>query len=447
MTIKDVEKLTGLTAKSIRYYEQKGLFTVERNEENDYRNYTEVEVNRLKKIKLLRYLDFTVEDIKQVLETEKKDVQRILRQKAEDFSLQRDRCKDKQEWCLSLAKDYEQSDEMLDKIMADYSEAIDVLESDELAEIEEDLKDAAMPSFPLTFLHTLMFSGPVMWLFININDGKLEDLMINAILAVVCTVLITLSWVYYFIQYRKYKDRVKKKNRANLWVLPGTILLIVLGMTVMIWLMSGVESLLVTEGYYFLQYHPLTERFLAWFVMLPLLLAIMLLVAKLSRKNQKEMDKMGDLLYLWNRMGKWKWLAVAGWLIGLYCCLTSVTVVTPDSIICHSPLHPMGVAYSYSDVEQIITGFGQETFTFDAYNRKGEFYYQIVLDGKMITFHGSSWNEEIERYNEDTYLWIEEFDQALLNLGIAKTGDITGYQNCDLAQKYLERFIRIIENK
>lgn len=34
MTIKDVEKITGLTAKSIRYYEDKGLLKVERNEEN-----------------------------------------------------------------------------------------------------------------------------------------------------------------------------------------------------------------------------------------------------------------------------------------------------------------------------------------------------------------------------------------------------------------------------
>lgn len=36
MTIKDVEKRTGLTAKSIRYYESKGLITVARNDDNDY---------------------------------------------------------------------------------------------------------------------------------------------------------------------------------------------------------------------------------------------------------------------------------------------------------------------------------------------------------------------------------------------------------------------------
>ena len=64
MTIKDAEKLTGLTAKSIRLYESKGLITVDRNEENDYRNYTEENINQLKRIKVYRYFDFSIDEIK-----------------------------------------------------------------------------------------------------------------------------------------------------------------------------------------------------------------------------------------------------------------------------------------------------------------------------------------------------------------------------------------------
>ena len=69
MTIKDVEKITGLTAKSIRYYEDKGLIKVERNEENSYRTYSEANVERLKWIKLLRYLEFSIEEIRVFFET------------------------------------------------------------------------------------------------------------------------------------------------------------------------------------------------------------------------------------------------------------------------------------------------------------------------------------------------------------------------------------------
>ena len=54
MKIRDVAELTGLTAKSIRYYETKGLLEVQRDADNAYRNYTEENVSELKRIKLLR---------------------------------------------------------------------------------------------------------------------------------------------------------------------------------------------------------------------------------------------------------------------------------------------------------------------------------------------------------------------------------------------------------
>ncbi len=37
MKIKDVEKLTGLSQRSIRLYEEKGLLEVRRDEDNQYR--------------------------------------------------------------------------------------------------------------------------------------------------------------------------------------------------------------------------------------------------------------------------------------------------------------------------------------------------------------------------------------------------------------------------
>ena len=44
MRIKEVEKTTGLTAKAIRLYESKGLLSVGRESENDYRDYTPEDV-------------------------------------------------------------------------------------------------------------------------------------------------------------------------------------------------------------------------------------------------------------------------------------------------------------------------------------------------------------------------------------------------------------------
>ena len=44
MKINKVEELVGITKKNIRFYEEKGLITPARNEENRYREYSEEDV-------------------------------------------------------------------------------------------------------------------------------------------------------------------------------------------------------------------------------------------------------------------------------------------------------------------------------------------------------------------------------------------------------------------
>ncbi len=66
MFIKEVEEITGITAKNIRFYEKEGLLTPERNEQNQYRNYSEEDIRILKEIKLLRKFDISLQDIKNI---------------------------------------------------------------------------------------------------------------------------------------------------------------------------------------------------------------------------------------------------------------------------------------------------------------------------------------------------------------------------------------------
>ena len=64
MRIKEVEERTGLTAKAICLYESKGLLNVARDNENDYRDYTEEDVERLKMIAFVREMDISIPGIK-----------------------------------------------------------------------------------------------------------------------------------------------------------------------------------------------------------------------------------------------------------------------------------------------------------------------------------------------------------------------------------------------
>ena len=105
------------------------------------------------------------------------------------------------------------------------------------------------------------------------------------------------------------------------------------------------------------------------------------------------------------------------------------------------------MVYEYSEIESISTGFGDKNFAIAEYKRKGNFFYQITLDGRIITFHVPNVNEDIERYQEDSYLLLEEFDQALRKLKIPKKASEKGYENCELDQEFVDRFLRIINTK
>ncbi len=63
MTISDIEYLTGMTRANIRFYEEQGFISPERAS-NGYRNYVKEDVEVLKRIKLLRTLHLSLEEIK-----------------------------------------------------------------------------------------------------------------------------------------------------------------------------------------------------------------------------------------------------------------------------------------------------------------------------------------------------------------------------------------------
>lgn len=62
MTIKEAELHTGLARANIRYYEEQGFFSPARGE-NGYRSYSDEDIDTLLKIKLLRQLGFSLEEI------------------------------------------------------------------------------------------------------------------------------------------------------------------------------------------------------------------------------------------------------------------------------------------------------------------------------------------------------------------------------------------------
>lgn len=67
MTIKEVEQQINMKKANIRYYEEEGLISPTRNAHNNYREYTQSDVELLKKIQYLRVLGVPIHEVSALL--------------------------------------------------------------------------------------------------------------------------------------------------------------------------------------------------------------------------------------------------------------------------------------------------------------------------------------------------------------------------------------------
>lgn len=84
MKIGEAAKETGLSISNIRFYEKKGLLEPARDQESKYRNYTEEDILRLKKIIIFRKMDLSVEQIAAMLKG-KTDAKVVLKNQEQEL--------------------------------------------------------------------------------------------------------------------------------------------------------------------------------------------------------------------------------------------------------------------------------------------------------------------------------------------------------------------------
>ena len=103
MTIKEIETLSGLTRANIRFYEAEGLLAPARNE-NGYRDYSDKDLEILKKIKLLRMLHISLEEIK-ALQSGEQELAEALDQHIKKLAADKRDIERSQEICKEMRKD------------------------------------------------------------------------------------------------------------------------------------------------------------------------------------------------------------------------------------------------------------------------------------------------------------------------------------------------------
>ena len=87
MDIREMERRTKLERANIRYYEKEGLITPQRHD-NGYRDYSEEDVNTLLKVKLLRRLKLSIEEIRS-LQRADEELGAVLERKIQELERKR----------------------------------------------------------------------------------------------------------------------------------------------------------------------------------------------------------------------------------------------------------------------------------------------------------------------------------------------------------------------
>ena len=90
MTVNDVSKLTGVSVRTLHYYDEIGLLHPANVLDTGYRLYDDESLKRLQQIMLFRELEFPLKEIKKIIDNPKFDTERALENQIEMLTLRRD---------------------------------------------------------------------------------------------------------------------------------------------------------------------------------------------------------------------------------------------------------------------------------------------------------------------------------------------------------------------
>lgn len=103
MFINEVVHKIGLSRKSIRYYESVGLLNPTRNRNNDYREYTEEDIKKLKVIKFLRELNVPIKDL-QLLDKGEITLQDCMQDRVNKINTEEEKYQKVKNMCIEISK-------------------------------------------------------------------------------------------------------------------------------------------------------------------------------------------------------------------------------------------------------------------------------------------------------------------------------------------------------
>lgn len=133
-TVQKLATLAGTSVRTLHYYDEIGLLSPSRRRENGYREYGELELLKLQQILFFRELDFSVLEIKKIMQNPRFDMRRALANHRTMIELKKKRLSE-------LLRTIDKTIKKLDKeTTMDDSELYDAFSDKEMREYAEEAK-------------------------------------------------------------------------------------------------------------------------------------------------------------------------------------------------------------------------------------------------------------------------------------------------------------------
>lgn len=274
------------------------------------------------------------------------------------------------------------------------------------------------------FTSILIALGPILWLFINIENKNYESIHLNVGL-VVLGLLIVLFNIKQYLKIYKKKKNIMLELLSYLISFLFYIMLIASVVIIFILFYMAITVLqqkLFTNGTYITFMIKSPYSYLLFVIEVLIILGIKEIIL---RKN--------------NKLTKY---IIPSVIVSLYVVITSVIVIAKDGIYDYSFYNLKGNKYNFSQVVCVNTGFK------DSGRNKGEFYYKIELDnGKKLDLAYPSMTQPNSKYDDSTWQEYVDIDKLIMKEGVKKVSSETGKKYVTMGRVYVDRLLWVIKNK
>lgn len=348
----------------------------------------------------------------------------FIKEKTESFNNQIEDFDKKRRLAWKLHDNYKEEDFYVETLADD----IEFLEGPELEELEKVLVGiekvhSIWTTLGLTFFCLLIIS-PVFFIH---SIKEYNYFYVFLALYTFGVLGIVSIWRKYFKDLKEHRAEVLEKNKREWMIFPVFIIFILVYGLLTIGSEKLISFLFLPKNWLFFERGSTFNIILVYVIIIPAIFLLSELLA-IVKKEEGFLHKVKK---------KHKIFAFVFWMLAIYFIGINFTSVSDDQIRFHSPLKPLGKPYKFNQIESIKAAFE---------DKDGDFYYTVIVDGKEAKFSTPTVNDEIERYMEDTYLELEDFDQKLINLGVKKESSEENVEKNYLDKKYVDRFLRIVKN-